>query len=788
MTINHILIRSAVLGISLFASAQVQAEAKAPIDPVLVAYFDKIYSTKSPKCAVSDANKTLFVKEQEQKCLNRTSQTDTKNVVSQVISSTYKKDCSELIVKSAIDSRIDTLCRPAANQSSAAVVNVPVAGTPAEKPADARNRSGSSQTAGAVAGAPQGSSQVAPSQISTATNAINRQSTQPTAQSTHEADGSGGTKSNGKPESKKSSLSASVTTLPKLEPPVYVYTSSDGKITVEVTSGPDGETLVKKNSEGKIIGNVEKVASGEKLTEKLDNLGVNSAQATVKLDSTFNKVEEKLTKDTKEIGTKTLNGKIETVKDDLLSKREEASKAEDKKLDDEITKIETELNRFRTLVPQEANTKCTSPDPAIQAMCPLVQEKINCLSKHLEKIKAAKAKLAPEKTACSTTSASAEKLCSMVRSEKAQQVQQLMTVGLGVLSKVTAASESCGITSTLSKVAQGGMLIAQGACSMKKAACDMSCNSAQKTLAAMKTEVQGILSCGLTTLEPIRDNGGQVEKAAYQLGAVLDEELTPEKSVPSSIAQCDKHKLDVAQMGLTALGFLSAAQDGQKCQEQLATGNSGTGTSTSSVAGATMTTAEYCAVPDNAATITCKCTANPNAEGCLGSGLAKSGVALGKINGTDGPSAFASAGQNGLGSLTASGLNKDKSAAASGTGLSAAAREALGLGGTGGSAGVGNASGGGGSSSQLADEGKDKASGKDEKKFGFFSTLGGMLSGGKKSNQDSKSSNRTYEQDEAIKRKIASEKVRAEITTASGKTNFDKIRSAYQSNSNSFEQ
>jgi hypothetical protein len=71
--------------------------------------------------------------------------------------------------------------------------------------------------------------------------------------------------------------------------------------------------------------------------------------------------------------------------------------------------------------------------------------------------------------------------------------------------------------------------------------------------------------------------------------------------------------------------------------------------------------------------------------------------------------------------------------------------------------------------------------------FGSFGSLGGAISGFFGGSKKSSDSNKfSKDQVEAARRQIASEKVRSEISSASGKSNWDKVTTRYNESSSSF--
>ncbi len=432
-------------------------------------------------------------------------------------------------------------------------------------------------------------------------------------------------------------------------------------------------------------------------------------------------------------------------------------------------------------VAQEAQTKLEGAIGQMEAAGGLCAQEVSS-------IKEAAKKYVVSKQTCGTDAASADNFCDTMRNQKALDVQKMISAGTAVISKATAASESCGIMGNVSTLANGGMLAAQAVCSGYKFKCDFSCGDAKKEIAAVaKLNGQPITSCVskerarvYELLEAERVNEAnmldgfinQLTAAQNQAAKVIGEE-TP--AVEPHIITCEKHEADILTMGAQAAALLSAAMDSKKCEKQLSSGD-GNGSGSGSLA----TTAQFCAQPGNSSSITCRCAADPSGAGCLGSlggsnvsgfaGLQKgvgnvsgfSSVAAPKISDSDIqfgdiPSDIAAKTDNGLSPTSPFGT-----------------AEATGSGGSAGGSGVAGASKPAG---VAGEEEKSKFSmgfSSLAKGFGNLFGLKGNDKGGKSLSKEQKDV-----QLQAIKRKIASDQVRAEISTASGKSNFDKIKERY---------
>lgn len=393
-----------------------------------------------------------------------------------------------------------------------------------------------------------------------------------------------------------------------------------------------------------------------------------------------------------------------------------------------------------------------------------------------------------ELTKCSESAGKAANFCSMIRSPTAQAVQMLMTAGAAALQSTTSASKNCRMTAGLSKVAQSAMTLAQLTCSGMKMRCDSSCAAATKKYEKLSAKTQQAITCG---------NGKiQAGSAALVGGAELVREgqssnvgaQTVQKSIGVTqkdlsgyIAQCEAHSLDIMQMGMQVAGLATAFMQAKDCEKKL-TADNGSGDGTPA------TVADVCQQPANASMQMCKCNANPMAEGCpaaiaskpsdSGKGMTLKTTGVGSQMG--GPSVYS---QKGLspGARAALGLDSGNNDGAWGSSPNA---DAGGQSPFGAVAGAGGGSAGGASG---ATEGKDKKVAEDKDKkaggSGLFGGLGGF--GGLFGSGDKNKDGRTFKGGNPVdnaKRKLASEDYAAEVSAASGKSNWEKVRNRYVEN------
>lgn len=393
---------------------------------------------------------------------------------------------------------------------------------------------------------------------------------------------------------------------------------------------------------------------------------------------------------------------------------------------------------------------------------------------------------------CSSSAAKAANFCSMIRSDKAKAVQLLMTAGAAVVEKMSSASQTCSATANLSKVGQIGMTIAQVTCSGMKMMCDTSCATAATKYQQLSAAAKQAISCGSIKIASGQAAfiGGGVEIAQgqqAQAGSVEVEKgiAITQKDLAAHKAQCDAHALDIMQMGIQVAGLATAFMQAKDCEKKL-TANNGSGDGTSA------SVTDVCKEPANASMQMCKCSANPMAEGCPAAITAKTGNSDTDKGMTLKP--------NGIGSQMAAPGGYSQKA------LSPSARTALGLdsgnndgawgsspnAGAGSGSAFGNAAAaggaaGGGTASSAGLEAKEKLATADKDKkavggglFGGLGGFGGLFGGGDK-NKDGRTFKGGNPVDNA-KRKLANEEYAAEVSAASGKSNWEKVRSRYVEN------
>ena len=417
------------------------------------------------------------------------------------------------------------------------------------------------------------------------------------------------------------------------------------------------------------------------------------------------------------------------------------------------------------------------------------------------------AKYKKEKDLCVKEAERTNKLCVEGTSPGAKATKALIDYSGPLLGAMSSAMNACSSTKKVMNFAQMGMMVAKGVCVGSKLSCDSKCATAHKTLESLtklidaeKTALEqdkttAMTNCSSLATPPLvaacnTDANNKYMQGQQYTNLIVtwtNSEKVPEKGTTARmIVSCQEKGKDIALMATNILTLAMAKMSAQKCEKDLATTGGGGGAANANAA----TTAEYCADPTTKGSDFCKCQTNPSAEGCPGALAAgpgagnmadpKRGVAL---NLQKGPSGFA--GGNGAGKPSGSGITVGGGGGGAGSGSAAVQlSDPKGLNTVNGAAMGGNAAAAGaaaGGSAQGSEAGAAPAAEDKKWSFGAFSSSsGGGVGGGRGSGGGYGNGNAQVsgEQQEAIERKLASDRFAAEVTTSTGPNNFDKIKQA----------
>lgn len=413
------------------------------------------------------------------------------------------------------------------------------------------------------------------------------------------------------------------------------------------------------------------------------------------------------------------------------------------------------------------------------------------------------------KKMCTSSAEAAYFLCADGTSPGAKAVKTLMTVGAPILGMISSAQKACSTTADLTSLATKALTVAKGACIAAKTTCDMSCASSAEMLATINGQItnfrpvyfneeqttSGIceksegVGPGATACAAVAAASGVVTPQMASVDAALKKESAVVSPGTTSYiaAKCSNLSQDILVMAANILSLVNANKSASACSAQLATtGNPAT------------TALQYCETPANTNTQFCICQKDNKQQGCPGYVATAANtpttptndLGVDMKNGGKG-NQFASGGLpvkpdsalnvGGLGSLGGDGTGSaaDKAAAdaaKSGTSLSAF-----------GGASTGDSAGGSAPSADLSAGSDKNAADKKKWSFGAFSGFGGGGSGSGSGDSGSANSKNALGQKDmdSIKRQIASEQLRAEVSEASGKSNWEKVRTRYLQQSNS---
>lgn len=410
------------------------------------------------------------------------------------------------------------------------------------------------------------------------------------------------------------------------------------------------------------------------------------------------------------------------------------------------------------------------------------------------------------KQACVKTAEATEFLCIEGTSPGAIAARKVMDVAGPILAVINSAQKACSGSAKVSKMVSEGLTVAKGVCVAAKLSCDGACLVASSkfktilTMASTEIETALVADANFANAECSKylaaasacqiANNKKLIALKAQLAAIhkqLATEMTLVKgTTPGIAARCQSHIKDILLFAVNLAGMKKAQKSAEACEKQLA-----------SSGGSTITPTQYCETPANVSTQFCLCQKDNTATGCPGA-LAKTtspgGTDVGGVNikSAGGTSAFASGFRT---SKPNSILNKNGSSL-SGSGLDGGsnlntATQAGGAVGTADpshleGAGAQGVSGGYAGDSGSNDSKSGKAIGSDKKwNFGSFGSSGGS-SGSYGNAGISANGALSAKQMEAVKRQIASEQLAAEVSSATGKSNWEKVQQRYLMNTNSF--
>lgn len=430
------------------------------------------------------------------------------------------------------------------------------------------------------------------------------------------------------------------------------------------------------------------------------------------------------------------------------------------------------------------------------------------------------------KEKCTQSAEKADTLCKEKTSPGRISTNGFMEVMGGILGSIGSAQEALAATSKTADAAKKGLTVAKLSCQAAQASCNGLCQAAiadlEKKKSTAEQQIQSSLQSDEQASEQIcqsYDQSAQAcmsceccdpsqyiqaaqscrqenqkkkqagEKAKKEIAEAVQKEQTPEEGTSPGLAKMcatDIQK-EVTQLAKQIGELLKKKMEADKGEKQLNNGG---------VAGAApIKIEEYCESKTGRDTEFCKCKKDNTKQGCPGfvasTEILKQQDAFGtNLKGSGGVSNFAGIMQQGkpsginLNSANNNGNNGDRSANGDlklpdASGFSSAKSA--------------NAAGGnGGSRNSFGSNKGDVAKPKYDNKKWSFGSFVNALTGGSSGSRGSKApsangalkggssgSGGNSKQEAGIKRRLASDKLSSEVTNASGKSNWEKIRQAY---------
>lgn len=388
------------------------------------------------------------------------------------------------------------------------------------------------------------------------------------------------------------------------------------------------------------------------------------------------------------------------------------------------------------------------------------------------------------KKTCTSKSELSSLLCIEGTSPVATASRTLIDLAGPILGVINTAQKACSSTAKVTDLAAKGLTVAKGLCVGAKLYCDYQCGSAAKDLALLQTELG-------TVKGAVMANGAAIP-IFTKLETIVAAESQPTTAGTAlyAAAKCNENGKDIALFATNILGLVAAKMSAKDCDKKLSSSNNPT-------VATNITPDQFCNTPENSETQFCKCKNNSQQMGCPGYVSSTSDSRINTVAGTNlknsgsGLNNFANGKKtNAVTSDNQLNNQNDQDPTQKNSmfgGLSS-----------------GQSSSSGNTDSNSSDLGNDKntshakttAAGdaeaqksQDNKKWsfeGFASSMSGFFggkSGSRKSNGDSSDSQQGLSGNSAqkalIQRKLASDKLAAQITSETGKSNWEKVHRVY---------
>lgn len=390
------------------------------------------------------------------------------------------------------------------------------------------------------------------------------------------------------------------------------------------------------------------------------------------------------------------------------------------------------------------------------------------------------------KKSCTSSAEKANLLCPEGNSPGSKAVKMLMDYGSPVLAAIGSAQKTCSTTQKFMNYAALGLAAAKAVCTGAKMLCDKNCATAVKRVEDLKVQLKNIeasanadyinsmMRCNtnyqgpnqgaalqgcISTNEAVKK---KIDASLTQLSAALQKESAPTEGTSASrVVDCQNHTKDIALMAANIGSALLAANSAKKCSDQLSSNPTAT----------TTTIADYCNDSANSTLQVCICQKDNTASGCPGyaSSAETTIKPLSTSSGTTASTGGTTSSSGLTGSVGSGGSDSSSpyysTNSGSGSGFSAA---------------NGLKTGSASDTASGKEGAADTSSGKSKWNLGGLSNyIDGLFGKTGSSSNDTSKLGIGSKDAEALKRQIASEQVRTEVSTASGKSNWEKVKQMY---------
>jgi hypothetical protein len=347
---------------------------------------------------------------------------------------------------------------------------------------------------------------------------------------------------------------------------------------------------------------------------------------------------------------------------------------------------------------------------------------------------------------------------------------------VGTIQQIAAAAQMGGIfdicktSGKILNVAQAGMTAYTAACGLAKSSCDTSCKEALDGLKNFRNTVMKYCNHSYAAATKGIDPG-KFQTSCSKVNTFLNQQLDKglKATVSSNAEKCKTYSEQIKTGVIAGVGLFSSIMRSQACQKASSAVNCAQNPFDPKCA----PKKKLCSDPSVANTPECICQINPHSTGCGANTASSDSYKVSPISSReDSGSVASSPGPNNLGASSNNGVSEGGTAGGFG-----------GAGFSGGAAGGGGGFGGGGGGSPVNAKGTASNTGSKIGDGGFDSSGGG---GGRRGNSNSKMTDDPQALGKYLPKTprganyVPGSEPMYEISTAHGKTLFDRVSDRYQ--------